>query len=95
MPIINDYYGKLFGLILDTRTITEITINDDKIHTIISKENSIVGFFNINVKPYMYIDTFSNLVPCGSQPGKIYGLATVHEKNTARFCCFNDWNSRI
>ena len=30
----------------------------------------------------MQLDTFDNLVPSGSQPGKIYGLAKVHKENT-------------
>ena len=30
----------------------------------------------------MQLDTFSNLVPSGSQPGKIYGLAKVHREST-------------
>ena len=80
--IINDYdyYAKLDDLILNTKKFTEITISDSKIHPIISKENSIVRFFNKKCKPYMQLDTFSNLVPSGSQPGKIYGLAKVHKE---------------
>ena len=80
--IINDYdyYAKLDDLILNTKKFTEITISDSKIHPIISKENSIVRFKKKNVKPYMQLDTFSNLVPSGSQPGKIYGLAKVHKE---------------
>ena len=30
----------------------------------------------------MQLDTFSNLAPSGSQPGKIYGLAKVHTEST-------------
>ena len=30
----------------------------------------------------MQLHTFSNLVPSGSQPGKIYGLAKVHKEST-------------
>ena len=48
----------------------------------ILKENPIVRFFTKNIKPYMQLDTFSNLVPSGSQPGMIYGLAKVHKENT-------------
>ena len=48
----------------------------------ILKENPIVRFFKKNIKPYMQLDTFSNLVPSGSQPGMIYGLAKVHKENT-------------
>ena len=42
--IINDYdyYAKLDDIILNTKEITELTINDGKIHPMISKENSIV-----------------------------------------------------
>ena len=29
----------------------------------------------------MQLDTFSNLVPSGSKPGKIYGLAKVHRES--------------
>ena len=64
MLIINDYdyYAKLKDLILNIKKITQIAIGDGKIHPIISKENSIVRFLNNNVKPYMQLDTFSNLV---------------------------------
>ena len=58
------------------------TINDGKLHPVISKENSIVRFLNKNDKPYMQLETFRNLVPSGSQPGKIYGLAKVHMEGT-------------
>ena len=47
-----------------------------------TKENSIVKFFNINVMPHMQLHTFSNLVPSGSQPGKIHRLAKVHREST-------------
>ena len=30
----------------------------------------------------MQLDTFSNLVPSGSQPSKIYGLAKAHKEST-------------
>ena len=30
----------------------------------------------------MQLDTFSNLVPSGSLPSKIYGLANVHTEST-------------
>ena len=82
--IINDfdYYAKLDDLLLNKRISTNITTSDGRIHPIIFKENSIVRFFNKNDKPYMQLDTFSNLVPSGSQPGKIYGLAKVHKEGT-------------
>ena len=85
--IFNDYdnYTNLDDLILNTKQFTEITIRDDKIHPIITKDNSIVRFKKKG-KPYMQLDTFSNLVPSGSQPGKIYGLAEVHEENTLIRC---------
>ena len=84
MRIINDYdyYAKLDDLILRRIKCNEFTINDGKIHPIISKEYSIVRFLSKNVKPCMQLDTFSNFVPSGSQPGKIYGLAKVHMECT-------------
>ena len=82
--IINDYdyYSKFDDLIPSTKIFTEITISDGIKHPIISKENSIVRSLNKNVKPYMQLDTFSNLLPSGSQPGKIYGLAKMHKEDT-------------
>ena len=55
-------------------------INDDIIQPIIEKEDSIDRFFSKNVEQYMQRDTFSNLVPFGSQPDKINGLANVHRE---------------
>ena len=90
--IINDYdyYAKLGDLILNTKKLTEVTMNDVRIHPMISKEDSIGRFFCNNVKPYIQLDTFSNIVPSGSQPGKIYGLARAYGRHTAKTCCFND-----
>ena len=54
------------------------------IHQIISKQNTICRFFIKNVKPFVPLDTFSNLVRCGSQPGKNFGSAKVHKESTPR-----------
>ena len=82
MLLINDYYYKPDDLIIDNNNFTENTINDGKMFTIMSIENSIFRFFDKNVKPYMQLDTFSNLVPSGRQPDKIHGLTKVHKEGT-------------
>ena len=76
-----DYYAEYDNLIINTPKITEITISDDKLHPIVTKEN-LITMPQKNVRPYMQLDTFSNLVPSGSQPGKIYGLAKVLKEST-------------
>ena len=48
----NDYFNKLDKLILDKSIFCEITVDDKKVHPIISKENSIVEFLSKNLKHY-------------------------------------------
>ena len=73
-----DYFDKLDKLIVDKSKFCEILVDDNKVHPIISRENSIVKFLNKNLKHYLSANGFSSILPSGSQPGKVYGLAKVH-----------------
>ena len=73
-----DYFLKLDKIIQDGSKFIEAKWQDDAIHPIIQKENSIAHY----VKKYLKkIDGYAALIPSGSKPGKLYGLAKVHKDN--------------
>ena len=74
-----DYFLKLDRIIEDGSKFIEVKLQDDAIHPIIQKENSIACY----VKRYLRkVDGYTTLIPSGSKPGKLYGLAKVHKDNT-------------
>ena len=74
-----DYFLKLHRIIEDGSKFIEVKLVDDAIHPIIQKENSIAHY----VKRYLRkVDGYTTLIPSGSKPGKLYGLAKVHKDNT-------------
>ena len=74
-----DYFLKLDRIIEDGSKFIEVKLQDDAIHPIIQKENSIAYY----VKRYLRkVDGYTTLIPSGSKPGKLYGLAKVHKDNT-------------
>ena len=76
-----DYYSKLDSIISDTSKFNSIDIDVNKVHPIISNENKLARYIRQNVKPYIDQSTYNRIVPNGSQPGKLYGLAKVHKPN--------------
>ena len=74
-----DYFFKLDRIIEDGSKFIEVKLQDDAIHAIIQEENSIAYY----VKRYLRKgDGFTTLIPSGSKPGKLYGLAKVRKDNT-------------
>ena len=75
----NDYYHKLDAIISDSSKFVEIPIDDDnpKSHPIIKKQNSVKYYINM----YIPEEHQHDIVPSGSQPGKLYGLCKVHKKD--------------
>ena len=74
-----DYFLKLDRIIKDGSKFIEVKLQDDAIHPIIQKEASIAYY----VKRYLRkVDGYTTLIPSGSKPGKLYGLAKVHKDNT-------------
>ena len=71
-----DYFDKLDKLILDKSKFCEISVDDNKVHPIISKENSIVKFLEKNVKHCLSTKEFSSILPSGSQPGLCFRKST-------------------
>ena len=76
-----DYFLKLGKIIEDRSKFIEVEWQDDAIHTIIQKENSIAYYIKRYLKK---IDGYAALIPSGSKPGKICGLAKVHRDNIPR-----------
>ena len=75
-----DYYAKLDKIVLDKTKFEEIKFNTDDKNPIIKKQNSVKYYLDTYVKDSVDIDTFNSLIPVGSQPGKIYGMAKVHKE---------------
>ena len=74
-----DYFLKLDRIIEDGSNFIDVKLQRDAIHPIIQKENSIAYY----VKRYLRkVDGYTTLIPSGSKPGKLYGLAKVHKDNT-------------
>ena len=73
-----DYFLKLDKIIEDGSKFIEVKLQDDAIHPIIQKQNSITYY----VKRYLKkVDGYAALIPYGSKPGKLYELAKVHKDN--------------
>ena len=74
-----DYFLKLDKIIEDRSKFVEVKWQDDTIHPIIQNEISIAYYIKRNLKK---MDGYAALIPSGSKPGKLYGLAKVHKDNT-------------
>ena len=68
-----DYYDKLDKVILDKSKFEELNQDLSKNHPIIQKEKSILYFKKVT--------SYQELIPSGSQPGKLHGIAKVHKTN--------------
>ena len=70
-----DYYAKLDKITDDKTKFVEIR-QDADIHPIVQKENSVSYY----VKKYLNkVNDFEKLIPVGSKPEKLYGMANVHK----------------
>ena len=77
-----DYVKKLSSIINDESKFKLISVDPDSDfskHPIVRNENSVLYHLRTYLSPFVDKDTFSSLCPNGSQPGKLYGLATMHK----------------
>ncbi len=75
-----DYFKKLDEIVLDKEKFSEVKVDDDDLkHPIIKNEHSICYFLRTHVKQYVSEKVFKEIMPSGSQPGKLYGLCKVHK----------------
>ena len=73
-----DYYNKLDKIVNDTSKFMEVKLQDKAVHPLIQKENSISYYIKRYLKK---VDGYARLIPSGSKPGKLYGLAKIHKNN--------------
>ena len=73
----SDYNTKLNSIISDKKKFLEIEYDSNKMqHPTITKENSITYY----IKQYLKkVQGWEDLIPNGSKPGKLYGMAKVHK----------------
>ena len=74
-----DYFHKLDTIIADSSKFIQAPVDDDnpKSHPVFKKENSIKYY----IQTYIPEEHQKGLMPCGSQPGKLYGLCKLHKQN--------------
>ena len=82
-----DYYDKLDKVILDKYKFEEIKQDLNENHSIIQKEKSISYYIR---KYFKKVTNYQELIPSGSQRGKLYGIAKVHKTSG-----IYGWNSGI
>ena len=75
----DDYFNKLDKIVLDKEKFEEIRVDSNKVHPIISNEDSIKRYLYNHVKNNVEETVYNNILPSGSQPGKLYGLCKVHK----------------
>ena len=73
----SDYNTKLNSIVSDKTKFLEIEYDSNKMqHPTITKENSITYY----IKQYLKkVQGWEDLIPNGSKPGKLYGMAKVHK----------------
>ena len=77
-----DYYNKLDNIVYSEK-FEEVNVDSDpKKHPVLKTESSIQYFLKRYIKPFVSSDVFNFILPNGSRPGAIYGLAKVHKENT-------------
>ena len=72
-----DYHGKLDEIVNDKSNFVELK-EETGLKAIIQKETSITYYIEKCMKK---IEGHAKLIPSGSKPGKLYGLAKVHKSN--------------
>ena len=66
---------------MDKEKFKEVFVPKEDDHPIIKNERKIVSFLKRNIKSNIGKDVLEDILPSGSQPGKIYGLCKVHKAN--------------
>ena len=84
----SDYYKKLDCIVNDTSrfSLIDYNINTEKIHDCtlapwIQKADSVSYYCRTYIKPLVDDKLYYRLLPTGSQPGRLYGMAKVHKNN--------------
>ena len=79
----DDYVSKLDKIVSDQSKFTKIIPNSEDFQDdpVVKSENSLIYYLKRYVKPFVSDAVFNNILPCGSQPGKMYGMAKVHKDN--------------
>ena len=75
-----DYYTKLDKIVLNKTKFEEINVSPEDKNPIMKKQQSVKYYLETYVKESIGADIFESLIPVGSQPGKIYGMAKVHKE---------------
>ena len=85
---VNEYHEKLDCIINDASrfTLIEYNINAENTHDCslapwIVKESSVTYYCRTYIRPLVDEKFYYRLLPTGSQPGRLYGMAKIHKTN--------------
>ena len=79
----HDYFSKLDAIISDTSNFEEVIVAPNQKHPIVKNEGSIDYYCKTYVKNNVdLLEDYPNIVPSGSQPGRLYGMAKVHKEGS-------------
>ena len=76
----DDYYTKLDVIINDTTKFRKVDVDENNKHPLVKKENSIKDYLYRYFRKHVDTLLYKKLYPCGSAPGKMYGLCKVHKE---------------
>ena len=77
-----EYFSKLNAIVDDTSKFKVLDVPENTPithHPILKQQNKISYFIKKYVKPHVSTDTLNFILPCGAQPGKLYGLVKKHK----------------
>ena len=77
----DDYISKLGKLISNPNKFQEITPDSEEYsaNPVVKSQSKLTNFLRKYVRPFVSSDTYNNIMPNGSQPGKLYGMSKVHK----------------
>ena len=82
-----DYYKKLNVIVEDKSRFVKLDYNPDTdklkdcfLAPWVLKENSVYSYCNRHIQPLVDKTTYYRLIPRGSQPGRLYGMAKHHKR---------------
>ena len=80
----SEYFDKMQNILNDCSKFQRIIYTPSEYqldHPTVKAENKMKYYLNRYVKPFVDSRTYKNILPAGSNPGMLYGVAKVHKQN--------------
>ena len=77
----DDYISKLDQIVSDTTKFEDIKSTNCQFceDPVVKNEGKLCRYLKKYVKPHVSSEIYDDILPCGSQPGKLYGMAKIHK----------------